>query len=244
MAITLPVAQTARATGASRGRLGSVPVIRFPCHVQRPQSPSVRAAAKKVAVPPPTPVDVEALFAAATCYSALLTVYLLLTATAAMLRPSKSADGDEVTYIYSTNAIGRLSRGKRVTGRGANGGSMRQALVLLLPLIAVYGVLLVNSYSPDTLSLVLPGSLKEGLSGGFNPQFIPKLANISTLFSRVGVTASLWVHLLAVNAFCAFTLMHRGLAAGIPVHHTIVLSMVFGPLGFLSSYITERLRRT
>ena len=139
MAITLPVAQTARATGASRGRLGSVPVIRFPCHVQRPQRPSVRAAAKKVAVPPPTPVDVEALFAAATCYSALLTVYLLFTATLAMLKRSRTAD-EEATFVYSTNAIGGLSRGKRVVARRLRSGSMKQAVSLVLPLIAVYGV--------------------------------------------------------------------------------------------------------
>ena len=197
-------------------------------------------AAKKVAVPPPSPVNVEGLFAAATCYSVLLTVYLLVFATVTSLK-RRTRTEEEVTFVYSTNAVGGLSRGKRVVGRGVRGGSLGQNVLLLLPLIAIYGVLLVNSYSPDTLSLVLPGSLKEGLSGGFNPQFIPKLDNISTLFSRVGVTASLWVHLLAVNAFCAISLMYRGLEAGIPVHHTIVLSMICGPLGFLSSWITERL---
>jgi len=133
----------------------------------------------------------------------------------------------------------RLSRGKRVVGNGSGRVSTKRLVTMLLPLIAIYAVLLVNSYSPDTLSLVLPGSLKDGLSGGFNPQFLPKLANISTLFSRVGVASSLWVHLLAFNAFCAVSLMQRGLAAGIPVYHTIVLSMAFGPLGLLSSWVTE-----
>lgn len=177
-------------------------------------------------------------------YAGLLTVYLLFVATVASVKNMGKAEQEEVTFVYSTNAVGGLSRGKRIVGSGSTlrkGGSTKQLVILLLPLIVIYAVLLVNSYSPDTLSLILPGSLKEGLSGGFNPQFIPKLANISTLFSRVGVTASLWVHLLAVNAFCAFSLMHRGIAAGIPVHHTIVLSMAFGPLGFLSSWITERL---
>jgi TRAP-type C4-dicarboxylate transport system permease large subunit len=92
-----------------------------------------------VAVPPPTPVDVEALFAAATCYSALLTVYLLFTATLAMLKRSRTAD-EEATFVYSTNAIGGLSRGKRVVARRLRSGSMKQAVLLLLPLIAVYGV--------------------------------------------------------------------------------------------------------
>ena len=45
--------------------------------------------------------------------------------------------------------------------------------------------------------------------------------------------------MLAANAFCAVSLMQRGLAAGIPVYNTIVLSMVFGPIGLLSSWVTE-----
>ena len=40
-------------------------------------------------------------------------------------------------------------------------------------------------------------------AGGFNPQFMPSLAGICTLFSRWGTAASLWVHLLAVNLFAA-----------------------------------------
>ncbi len=125
--------------GASLRRPGLVSGVRFTGHVQRHQRPSVRTAAKKVAVPPPSPVNVEALFAAATCYSALLTVYLLFTATVVMLKRSKKAD-EEVTFVYSTNAIGGLSRGKRVVGRSLNSGSMKQAVLLLLPLIAVYSV--------------------------------------------------------------------------------------------------------
>lgn len=40
-----------------------------------------------------------------------------------------------------------------------------QPLVSLLPLAAAYGVLLAWSWAPDTLQLILPGSLAEGLSG-------------------------------------------------------------------------------
>ena len=83
------------------------------------------------------------------------------------------------------------------------------------------------------------GIVNKPLFGVKSQRVTPKLANISTLFSRVGVASSLWVHLLAVNAFCAVSLMQRGLAAGIPVYHTIVLSMVFGPIGLLSSWVTE-----
>lgn len=40
-------------------------------------------------------------------------------------------------------------------------------------------------------------------AGGFNPQFMPSLTGICTLFSRWLTAASLWVHLLAVNLFAA-----------------------------------------
>ena len=42
---------------------------------------------------------------------------------------------------------------------------LASSIVPLLPLAAVYGVLLAWSWAPDTVQLVLPGSLAEGLSG-------------------------------------------------------------------------------
>lgn len=47
-------------------------------------------------------------------------------------------------------------------------------------------------------------------TGGFNPQFMPSLAGICTLFSRWLTAASLWVHLLAVNLFAARELYMEG----------------------------------
>jgi hypothetical protein len=37
--------------------------------------------------------------------------------------------------------------------------------VIFLPLIAAYIVLLVRSWQPDTLSLMMPGSLADGFAG-------------------------------------------------------------------------------
>jgi Domain of unknown function (DUF4281) len=42
------------------------------------------------------------------------------------------------------------------------------------------------------------------------PQWIPKLAGISQLFSRHATAASLWVHLLAINMFAARWIMFDG----------------------------------
>jgi hypothetical protein len=80
----------------------------------------------------------------------------------------------------------------------------------LLPLALAYGVLLAWSWTPDTLRTVLPGSLAEGLSGGFNPQFFPRLAGVAALFARPATAASLWAHLLAVNLFAARAIFMDG----------------------------------
>ena len=42
--------------------------------------------------------------------------------------------------------------------------------VVLAPLGLVYGLLLIWSWQPDTFSLILPGSLADGLKGGLGRQ--------------------------------------------------------------------------
>ena len=46
------------------------------------------------------------LYAAATGYAGLLTVYLLLVAAAASLKKANRAEKEEVAFVYSTNAVG------------------------------------------------------------------------------------------------------------------------------------------
>lgn len=75
-------------------------------------------------------------------------------------------------------------------------------LWLFAPLFTSYAALLVASWQPDTLALMLPGSLKEGLATGA-PQFFPTLDSIMTLLARRTTAASAWAHLLVVNAFVA-----------------------------------------
>eukprot|EP00193_Tetraselmis_chui_P001250 CAMPEP_0177754718 /NCGR_PEP_ID=MMETSP0491_2-20121128/2160_1 /TAXON_ID=63592 /ORGANISM="Tetraselmis chuii, Strain PLY429" /LENGTH=191 /DNA_ID=CAMNT_0019270123 /DNA_START=27 /DNA_END=599 /DNA_ORIENTATION=+ len=66
-----------------------------------------------------------------------------------------------------------------------------ESLWFLMPVALIYLVLLAVSWQPDTLSLMMPGSVKEGLATG-KPQFFPSLDGISQLFSRSITAASLW----------------------------------------------------
>lgn len=73
-------------------------------------------------------------------------------------------------------------------------------------------------------------------AGGWNPQFMPSLAGICTLFSRWATAASLWVHLLAVNLFAAREMYLEGARSGcvlccwfspvqgLPARHAVVLA--------------------
>lgn len=120
-----------------------------------------------------------------------------------------------------------------------------RAEAALSPLCALYLALLATSWSPDTMSVLLPGSLREGLAGGgFNPQFFPALAGVAELFSRPATAASVWVHLLVINLFAARSIWARKFlrgkkSDGIWVAHSVLLAGVAAPLGLLADAATR-----
>ena len=142
-----------------------------------------------------------------------------------------------------------------------------RAEAALAPLCLLYLALLVTSWSPDTMSVLLPGSLAEGLSGGrFNPQFFPALAGVAELFSRPATAASVWVHLLVINLFAARSIWARKFlragrgggggarggsdgdgddggggvgGRGAPVALSVLLAGVAAPLGLLADAATR-----
>ncbi|KAL3137037.1 hypothetical protein ABBQ32_006624 [Trebouxia sp. C0010 RCD-2024] len=110
---------------------------------------------------------------------------------------------------------------------------------IFVPLSIMYATLLLQSWTPDTVQLIMPGSLQAGLAGKFSPQFFPKLVGIQLLFSKTITAASLWVHLLSINLFAARTAYIQGLHDQVTSWHSVLLSMVFGPLGLLSHLATQ-----
>jgi hypothetical protein len=171
---------------------------------------------------------VQSAFAGATVYALGVALFLLYQATVLPVQIRKrSTDG----FVYSADDLKNSRKNKYAF--------IPPVFPLLMPLIAMYLFLLVQSYEPDMMSLILPGNLKDGFSNGFNPQFFPKVQGIATLFSRATTTASLWVHLLCVNIFSAHALLSKGVSMDIPTHHTVLIAMVFGPLGLLSHWMTS-----
>ncbi|KAK9865134.1 hypothetical protein WJX84_006871 [Apatococcus fuscideae] len=108
---------------------------------------------------------------------------------------------------------------------------------IFAPLAAAYAVLLVASWDPSTLSLILPGSLKEGFSsGGLKPQFLPQLEGIQQLFTRHITAASLMVHLSCINLFAAHTILLQG-GSTLWGKYCTVLCVAFGPVGILAAFL-------
>eukprot|EP00195_Chlamydomonas_chlamydogama_P006610 CAMPEP_0202904966 /NCGR_PEP_ID=MMETSP1392-20130828/31944_1 /ASSEMBLY_ACC=CAM_ASM_000868 /TAXON_ID=225041 /ORGANISM="Chlamydomonas chlamydogama, Strain SAG 11-48b" /LENGTH=268 /DNA_ID=CAMNT_0049592863 /DNA_START=47 /DNA_END=853 /DNA_ORIENTATION=+ len=116
--------------------------------------------------------------------------------------------------------------------------SVVKSFGVFVPLALTYGVLLYSSWSPDTLSIMMPGNLAAGLQG-FNPQFFPQLEGIITLFGRPMTASSLLVHLMAVNLFLARSIFLDGFFDNMPTRHSIALASFFGPLGLISHAVTK-----
>mmetsp|Transcript_16958 Transcript_16958/g.41810 ORF Transcript_16958/g.41810 Transcript_16958/m.41810 type:complete len:255 (-) Transcript_16958:333-1097(-) len=113
----------------------------------------------------------------------------------------------------------------------------------LVPLCVLYLALLVASWSPDTLSLIMPGSIEEGLADGFKMQFVPRLDGIMELLSRRTTAASAWLHIACINFFVGRHAALRAMTQGLPVAHTLALTLVTGPLGLFSHWITQAVVR-
>ncbi len=145
--------------------------------------------------------------------------------------------------------------------------STMRSLWVFLPVALGYLALLVYAWSPDTLSILLPGSLSDVMKGSLGPQFIPKLPGIQELFSRPPTAASLVLHVAAINLFLGrsiffdgtlhsrcvawgrgpaalcFISLHlaspAGLAFRVPTGLSLLVAFVFGPLGLILHWLTK-----
>jgi hypothetical protein len=112
----------------------------------------------------------------------------------------------------------------------------------LIPLSLAYAALLAASWEPDTLRLMMPGSLSEGLAAGkFAPQFFPTLDGVAALFRRPFTAASFLVHVAVANLVAARAVFWDASLRGVPAAHSILLCAVLGPVGVLAHVLTKAL---
>jgi hypothetical protein len=86
----------------------------------------------------------------------------------------------------------------------------------LVPLAALYAVLLCVSWHPNSLQLLLPGSWDAGITalkaGKVAPQFVPTISTVGKLLSDPLAALSAWVHLQFISFFCARWIWMNGAA--------------------------------
>ena len=74
------------------------------------------------------------------------------------------------------------------------------------------------------------------------PQRTLRSGLASNMSAPLSLSAT-WVHLLTLDLFVARAVYLDGLARGVPTRHSLVLCMMFGPLGYLLHYATVALVR-
>eukprot|EP00897_Mesotaenium_endlicherianum_P000547 jgi/Mesen1/10493/ME000083S10001 len=89
---------------------------------------------------------------------------------------------------------------------------------------AMYIYLLYLSWRPETLPLM------------FSSQYwLPELPGITRMFSSTLTVASAWIHLLAVDLFAGRHVFLDGLMHKVETRHSLVLCLMFGPIGITCS---------
>ena len=78
---------------------------------------------------------------------------------------------------------------------------------VLIPFALLYTALLISSWQPGSLSLLLPGSFASGMegwaAGKLTVQFLPSAATVGELLSQPLAALSAWAHLQFISFFCA-----------------------------------------
>lgn len=92
----------------------------------------------------------------------------------------------------------------------------------------LYLYLLSLSWTPGTLRLMFASKY-----------LLPELPGITKMFSSTLTVASAWIHLLAVDLFAGRQVFLDGLEHAVETRHSLVLCLLFCPIGILSHFITK-----
>lgn len=92
----------------------------------------------------------------------------------------------------------------------------------------VYLYLLSLSWTSETLKLMFASKY-----------WLPELPGITKMFSSTLTVASAWIHLLAVDLFAGRHVFLDGLQHSVETRHSLVLCLLFCPIGIVSHFITK-----
>ncbi|KAH7296335.1 hypothetical protein KP509_26G019600 [Ceratopteris richardii] len=92
----------------------------------------------------------------------------------------------------------------------------------------LYVYLLALSWSPETLHLMFASKY-----------WLPELPGITRMFSSTLTVASAWLHLLVVDLFAGRQIYLDGLRCSTETRHSLVLCLLFCPVGILSHFFTK-----
>lgn len=92
----------------------------------------------------------------------------------------------------------------------------------------VYLYLLALSWTPNTIRCMFASKY-----------WMPELPGITQMFSSTLTVASAWIHLLALDLFAARHVYLDGLKRQLETRHSLVLCLMFGPLGIAMHALTS-----
>ncbi|KAG6412447.1 hypothetical protein SASPL_125126 [Salvia splendens] len=95
---------------------------------------------------------------------------------------------------------------------------------------ALYAYLLYLSWTPDTMRFMFASKY-----------LLPELPGMVKMFSSEMTLASAWIHLLTVDLFAARQVYGDGLQNNIETRHSVLMCLLFCPVGILAHAITKAL---
>eukprot|EP00245_Coleochaete_scutata_P007584 TRINITY_DN23051_c0_g1_i1.p1 TRINITY_DN23051_c0_g1~~TRINITY_DN23051_c0_g1_i1.p1 ORF type:complete len:279 (+),score=34.86 TRINITY_DN23051_c0_g1_i1:232-1068(+) len=99
-----------------------------------------------------------------------------------------------------------------------------------LTLGALYLYLLALSWTPETLPTMFSSKY-----------LLPELSGIARMFKSTLTVASAWIHILAMDLYAARHVYLDGLEQKVPTRHSLILCLMFGPIGIFCHFITTAL---
>ncbi|GAA0148668.1 hypothetical protein LIER_08048 [Lithospermum erythrorhizon] len=146
------------------------------------------------------------------------------------LQPSQVAN---VVFTLGTIAVLPFYTFMVVAPRAQLTRRTMESYIPYIVLGLLYAYMLYVSWTPETLHYMFG-----------NGYWMPELSGMLKMFSSEMTMASAWIHLLSVDLFTARQVYQDGLQNDVETRHSVILCLLFCPIGVLSHVITKALVRS